>query len=203
MGVQERKARHKKALREQILDAAREVFAKEGYESVSMRRIAEEIEYSPTTIYLYFKDKAELMHCLCEETFARLASIVERIVDEEPDPVVRLKRGMRAYVEFGLKNPDHYKVTFLIESEQIENPTEHHTQHKMGMKVYNFLKSAIQNCIAARKFRDMDLETATQSLWAAIHGVTALLITDPQFPWVDRDQLIDSVIDTMTAGFAA
>lgn len=72
MGVQERRAREKKELRQEILDAAREMFVRDGFENVSMRKIAEKIEYSPTTIYLYFQDKADLLDCLCEETFTRL-----------------------------------------------------------------------------------------------------------------------------------
>ena len=70
MGTTERRARAKQLLRGEILDAARELFIKHGYENVSMRKIAEKIEYSPTTIYLYFHDKSEILHTLCEETFA-------------------------------------------------------------------------------------------------------------------------------------
>src|SRR5262244_2221370 len=72
MGVMERRIREKQALRQEILDAARELFVTEGYENVSMRKVAERIEYSPTTIYLYFKDKADLHDCICEETLGRL-----------------------------------------------------------------------------------------------------------------------------------
>jgi len=74
MGVQERRAREKKELRQEILDAARDLFVREGFENVSMRKIAEKIEYSPTTIYLYFQDKADLLDCICEETFEGIAS---------------------------------------------------------------------------------------------------------------------------------
>ncbi len=70
MGVQERRARQKESVREEILDAARTLFVKEGYEHVSIRKIAEKIEYAPGTIYLYFRDKAEILERLCEETFS-------------------------------------------------------------------------------------------------------------------------------------
>jgi AcrR family transcriptional regulator len=68
MGVQERRARQKEGVREEILDAARTLFVKEGYEHVSMRKIAEKVEYAPGTIYLYFRDKAEILDRICEET---------------------------------------------------------------------------------------------------------------------------------------
>src|ERR687885_1755275 len=72
MGVQERRAREKQELRQEILDAARELFIREGFENVSMRKIADKIEYSPTTIYLHFQDKADLLDCICEETLGKL-----------------------------------------------------------------------------------------------------------------------------------
>src|SRR3974377_665963 len=103
MGVKERKARQKGFLRQEILDAASELFVKEGYENVSMRRIAEKIEYSPTTIYLYFTDKAELLEQVCFETFSRLSLVLSRIQELPGDPVKRLKHGLIAYIQFGLE----------------------------------------------------------------------------------------------------
>src|SRR5262245_56830798 len=113
VGVKERRLREREVLRQEILDAARELFVKEGYENVSMRRVAEKIEYSPTTIYLYFESKADLLYSICEETFAKLLKRLQTISEDCSDPVVCLKKGMRAYIEFGLKHPNHYKVTFI------------------------------------------------------------------------------------------
>src|SRR5258705_12271071 len=99
MGTKQRREREKEALRQEILDAARELFVKEGYENVSMRRIAEKIEYSPTTIYLYFEDKTELFFAICEETFAKLSTKLEAIYRECNDPIECLRRGCRSYVD--------------------------------------------------------------------------------------------------------
>src|ERR1700746_2053215 len=101
MGVKERRARQKKYLRQEILDAASELFVKEGYENVSMRRIADKIEYSPTTIYLYFRDKADLLEQVCHETFSRLTNVLRAILDRPGDPVQRLRSGLLAYIQFG------------------------------------------------------------------------------------------------------
>src|SRR5215216_6461878 len=98
MGPKQRREREKETLRQEILDAARDLFVTEGYQNVSMRKIAEKIEYSPTTIYLYFRDKADLLFQICEETFSSLLSTLEAIGEDEADPVASLKRGMRAYV---------------------------------------------------------------------------------------------------------
>ena len=86
MGIKERKAREKEQLRRQILSAARELFVNEGYENVSMRKIANKIEYSPTTIYLHFKDKADLLDSVCKETLLNLLNTLERLKRDNTDP---------------------------------------------------------------------------------------------------------------------
>lgn len=204
LGVQERKARQKKFLRQEILDAASELFVKEGYENVSMRRIADKIEYSPTTIYLYFKDKAELLEQVCQETFARLSHVLARIQELPGDPVERLKRGLVAYVKFGLENPHHYRATFMmpipdgIDEEKLSNPDS------PGMQAFDFLRRRVYDCIAAGKFRKVDPELVSQTLWAGVHGVTSLLIIRCKgFPWAETDQLIHSMVDTLIEGVSA
>ena len=79
MGVKERREREKSETRDKILDAARELFVTEGYEGVSMRRVAEKIEYSPTAIYVYFADKNELFHELCRQDFQHLQEAVATV----------------------------------------------------------------------------------------------------------------------------
>src|SRR5688572_29803884 len=110
MGVRQRRDRDKEHLRQEILEAARDLFAREGVENVSIRKIAERIEYAPGTIYLYFRDKAEILETLCEETFIKLHQKLQSIKDDRSDTVASLRRGLRAYVEFGLQNPHHYLV---------------------------------------------------------------------------------------------
>src|SRR6266853_2367684 len=118
MGVQERRARQKEGVREEILDAARTLFVKEGYEHVSIRKIAEKIEYAPGTIYLYFRDKAEILERLCEETFSKLAQKMHAINADPSNPLDGLRRGLRTYIQFGIDNPNHYIVTF-VQAKQI------------------------------------------------------------------------------------
>lgn len=203
MGSKQRREREKETLRQEILDAARDLFVNEGYENVSMRRIAEKIEYSPTTIYLYFEDKASLLFAICDETFARLAKRLETIIKEQDDPVVALKRGCRAYVEFGLKHPNHYRVTF-INHPQLNFGADHYLRDdSMGMKAYGFLRAGVAECIKQKRFKESDVDAVTQMIWAGGHGITSLLITKPHFPWVNRNQLIDIMIDTLVEGLKA
>ena len=94
MGISERKARARKDLRQQILETAEELFVREGYEKVTMRRIAGRIEYSPTTIYHHFTDKGQLFACLLESYHARLLARIREIHGRGEEPQQRLGRGI-------------------------------------------------------------------------------------------------------------
>ena len=105
MGITERREREHEEVRQKILDAARELFATEGYEKVTMRRIAEAIEYSPTTIYLHFEDKDDLVLALCHEDFGRLLAAMQ----QAPCPPTRssaIRQLGRAYARFALQLPE-------------------------------------------------------------------------------------------------
>ncbi len=195
MAVKERRAREKEILRADILDAARELFVKEGYENVSMRRIAEKIEYSPTTIYLYFRDKAELLESICEETFAALTRQFEEISKAVSDPVERLRMIGRTYIDFGRKHPNQYRLTFMMGPFQQHLGEVFQYEGSLGQKCFEALRATVEECVKQRKFRNVDVDTASQSMWAAVHGVTSLLIAHPWFPWVDKDKLIDQVLE--------
>ena len=200
MGVRERRARQKKYLRQEILDAASELFVRDGYENVSMRRIAERIEYSPTTIYLYFKDKSELLEQVCRETFGRLVQRLGKIMEQPGDPVERLERGLQAYIEFGLENPHHYRATFMMVLPEGFDDEEMHKEDSPGMQAFAFLTRGLTDCIKAGKMPSMNVELAAQTVWAGIHGITSLLITHEDFPWIGRDKVIRSTIDTLVGG---
>ena len=203
MGVKERRARQKKFLRQEILDAASELFVRDGFENVSMRRIAERIEYSPTTIYLHFKDKAELLDQVCHETFGRLANALARIQEQPADPLERLKRGLLAYIKFGLENPHQYRATFMIPLPKELAVAKHTKTDSPGMRAFDFLRRSVSDCVTTGEFRKVDVELVSQTLWAGIHGVTSLLITHAEvFPWVGREKVIHSMVDILVAGVA-
>jgi AcrR family transcriptional regulator len=201
--VRERRARQRKFLRKEILDAASELFVRNGFENVSMRRIADKIEYSPTTIYLYFRDKAELLDEVCRETFAKLLDVLSKIIDQPGDPLERLGRGLHAYIEFGLANPHHYRATFMMPMPDGLDAGQYTQQDSAGMRAFDFLRRSVYDGVVAGKMRVRDPEAASQILWAGVHGITSLLIIHEQFPWVERGRLIDSMVETLLAGVRA
>ncbi|HYP05275.1 MAG TPA: TetR/AcrR family transcriptional regulator [Bryobacteraceae bacterium] len=199
MRTKDRRAREKEDLRQEILDAARDLFVREGYQSVSMRKIADRIEYSPGTIYLHFRDKDELFDCLLEQSFSKLLVMLQEVSRvETSDPVEGLKRGLLAYVNFGLEHPDQYQITFMT-PHTLCGAAGGRTD-AVGCESFACLQSAVGACIQASLFRVSDVEAASQVLWAGVHGVTSLLISKPSFPWVERGALIESMIETLIGG---
>jgi AcrR family transcriptional regulator len=187
MGVKERREREKSETRDKILDAARELFVSEGFEGVSMRRVAEKIEYSPTAIYVHFADKNELFHELCRQDFARLQEIVA-IAEMPKDPIARLREIGRNYVRFGIDFPNHYVFMFMTKHPPHElDDEDRETKGNPEVDAYALLKWAVQEAIKSGCFRDdvQDAELISQTLWAAVHGVVSLNIAKCKDPWVE------------------
>jgi len=186
MGVKERRERERRETKDKILDAARELFVSQGYEGVSMRQIAEKIEYSPTTIYVHFADKQQLFRELCRADFAKLSQTFQ--IARLKDPVQRLVQVGRAYIEFGVRFPYHYQLMFMSRHPQGE--PEQCDQEIMGnpeLDAYAFLRQTVQAAVAAGRFRAglKDVELISQTLWAAVHGVISLQIAKCDDYWVE------------------
>jgi AcrR family transcriptional regulator len=200
MGVQQRRQRQREGLRQEILDAARALFVKDGYENVSIRKIADRIEYAPGTIYLYFKDKSDIFETLCEESFAKLSVRLGAIVADRGEPLEKLRRAGRAYVEFAVQNPNHYMAAFVLKStyvSQAKGPTRFQSS---GLACFNNLREVVQQCVQHGRLRITDVEEVSQALWACVHGIATLLISQCGFPFVEQSRLIDRVVDLAVEG---
>src|SRR5215469_16593709 len=101
------------SLRDQIRRTARELFAREGYESVSLRRIGAEVGCSPMAMYRHYENKEELLLSICEETFSRMIRLLDETREKPGTPLERLRRSLRTLLDFHLSHPNHYKVTFM------------------------------------------------------------------------------------------
>jgi AcrR family transcriptional regulator len=198
MATTDRRRRHRASLRREILDAASQLFVEEGYHGLTMRRLAERIEYSPTTIYLYFKDKNELLTAVCDETFAKLAGKLEQLQKDATSPLGCLRDGLRTYVEFGLAHPNQYIVTFMSPRPGLEAEGSH--QRTIGDRAFGTFRAAVSACEASGDLRLADIDTTAQALWAAAHGLTSLLITQRGFPFAAQPVLVDHLIDSLIGG---
>jgi AcrR family transcriptional regulator len=205
MGVRDRRARQKQQLRQQILDAARDILVRQGYGALSMRKVADRIEYSPTAIYLHFKDKQSLIVELCEETFARLVREMELLPREHRDPLACLRAALEGYIRFGLKNPQHYLATFVIPNEISHDRAMRdrlQAPESNGMRALGILRQIVADGVRLKKLRRVDVDVATRALWAGAHGITSLLIVYDTFPWGDPDEVVAMLVDSLIAGLA-
>ena len=196
MSVADRRKREKTELRQEILDAARRIFREEGFDALTMRRVANAIEYSPTTIYLYFKNKADLVQAICDELFTVLGRRLQDFAGKHTDPLEYLEAGLRAYIEVGLKHPSHYYVAFVAAAGRVD----YRYEGSSGQKAFESLRGTVAACVQAGRIRRVDPDATAQALWAAAHGLVALLITDKSFPFVGRRRLIDQLVETQIRG---
>jgi AcrR family transcriptional regulator len=194
MGVAERKEREKQEMRKLILKAAKKLFVEEGYEKVNIRNIAQEIEYSVGTIYLYFKDKDEILHELHTEGFDELYRRQQTTLAIQ-NPLERLRKHGEIYVRFGLENPDYYDLMFisLSQAKKIQEKQE----WVVGQRTYEFLEQNIRDCIDADYIAEKDFEAATFAMWSLVHGIVSLITRRRVLmcPPEDMDRLIEDTLD--------
>ena len=191
--VTKSREKYREELRRTILDAAREAFVADGYESVSMRSLADRIGCSHGALYLHFKDKREIFDALVEESFAQLETALRSMRVSRNDPGKFAKKAARAYVDFGLTNPHAYEFAFVLHRPAGSPSARPH-------RAYDLMRALVKRCIDEKRFRAMNVDVASQALWTAVHGVTAMLIARPDFPWADRDAVIGRVIDSAVDG---
>jgi AcrR family transcriptional regulator len=174
MSSTERRARAKENLRRAILDAARELFATEDYRAVSMRRIAEKIDYSPTALYLHFKDRDEILFQLIEEGFAMLSGRLLSL--DTPDPIERLAQGAQIYLDFAFTQPHYYRLMFQLQDKELIDRYMPHCQN--GPATFEFIRTAVTQAIEMGLFRNETPEiVVSHTIWAHVHGAVSLVLS--------------------------
>ncbi len=173
MGITDRKEREKQELKDLILKEAKAVFLEEGYEKTSIRKIADRIEYSPTTIYLYFKDKSELLLELHKQSFHQFFNVLSS-VSTISDPFERLVQTGKRYIEYGIKNPEEYELKFQLKAPLAALECKNEIWSD-GQQAICFVQAIVDNCIEAGYFsKSMDSQSMSIMLWAEVHGLVTL-----------------------------
>jgi AcrR family transcriptional regulator len=177
MGIAERKEKQKAEIRKMILDASMKLFVEEGFENVSIRKIADLIEYSPTTVYLYFKDKNEILFNLHELGFQKMAEYnFNTNLWDIKNPLLRLHKMGENYIAFGLNNPEFYDLMFIQRApmEALETMTE--CDWKSGDVALGKLKECLAECMERKLIVQADVNAVTMAIWALVHGLVSLAI---------------------------
>ena len=199
MGIAERKGREKEDVRRRILEAAHNLFETHGYQSVTMRAVADAIEYSPTTIYHHFENKDALVEALCFSDFEKLSAAMNH-APLPKNPVDRIRALGLGYAAFGFANPNHYRFMFMTQGDWKRHANDEETPPGRS---YAVLREAVADAMDQGFFRKDDVDLLSQVLWAGIHGVVSLVITfkPEQFPRVPpRPGLIEASIEATLNG---
>ena len=200
-----RRGRERDEVRLKIIEAARELFTGGSEEALTLRGVAQRIEYSATTIYLHFPDKEALVRALCAADFADFS---RRLIQAErlTDPLERVRAVALGYVDFGLQYPNQYRAMFIARGDLAgadERLAEGTPPEDRG--AYDFLHSAVFKALAAGVFRPeyRDIALVAQTLWNGLHGVVALhqvRANHPRVTWRPVQVLAETMVECLLNG---
>ncbi len=199
MGVRERQERDREEVRRKILDAARELFVAEGYRSVSVRKVAEKIEYSPAALYSYFPSKDDLFFALAEEGFLKLFEFTNRELGDSLDSI---RDGFLRYYQFSRLHPEYFDLMFVDRT--VPRIGRDWERFSFVVQMIDQVCKALRRAIDAGVFPpDTDPEVAFHILWAAVHGPATAALCQRLAPDEDPDALARDTLEAALAGLRA
>lgn len=186
------------ARRAEILAAAERIFVEHGYEGATIRKIADEVGLSSTALYMHFAEKSEILHEICSRAFSVLLEAHQTLLAEAGPPEVRLRRMLQAYVDFGFENPNAYRLAYMTPAVEPRDGGRSMARD-LGFELFRAFERVVEDVEATGRLRG-DARTTAQALWAGGHGVVSLMITKTYFEWVDRETLVNTLLDGLFAG---
>lgn len=186
-------------LRDEILDAVDAILTRTSKEdAVSIRAVAEQVGCTPPAIYLHFFDKNELLFEVCSRRFLQLNQAIDAAVKDIVDPVEALVAATRAYVAFGLAQPEYYRILFM--GKPILTPEQLDELRATGITGLSRLVDRCQKCIDSGAVSMRNAKLMAFGIWALSHGVVSLMISKPNIEWPKVDVLLSHLLDTHMAG---
>ncbi|MEX2583009.1 MAG: TetR/AcrR family transcriptional regulator [Gemmatimonadota bacterium] len=181
-------------LRTATLDASRTLLVEEGYDRLSMRKIASAVGCSVSSIYLYFANKDQLVHALIDEGFQRWYEIVKESAAVPEPPIQRLELHCRRYIEFGLENPEYYEIMYMFHARRMARfPRELFRRAARSMDV---LTDLVQQCAPELGACEEEARVHAHVVWAILHGVVSTILTARLDIRLDREAYIETSIQS-------
>ena len=196
MTLQTRKERYRSELRAETLSAARELIQKEGYEGLTIRKLAKRMECSPMALYSYFADKQALLIALALEGFEKLANRFDSTVSR--NPLTALRKILLDYIAYAEENPFEYRILFLS-VQTIGELKQTREDLRERNPAFSALFKRVEACIKAGVLQG-DAFAVSTVLWTGAHGAASLLITAKNFPFSSRQQYGEEVVATILSG---
>lgn len=181
-------------LREELIEAASELLARgTSEEALSLRAVAREVGIAPTSIYLHFRDKEEILWEVTEARFRELGQYMDGMAAGTSSPAEELRARAMAYCRYGLDHSNHYMV--LFGTEPIEK-AKRSLPELPGGWVFESLRDSVERAFPSGEAARADPFLTTVMLWATLHGFVTLRASKPQFPWPPIEELVDAALET-------
>lgn len=187
------------ASRSLIVESARKLFAEEGYEGVSMRKIAAIAQCSPAALYILFPNKRQLLRGIWEELFSELLVQLESAF-ANTIAQQRVEAICLAFVDFWLQRPDEFRAIFMIEDRLQGEQDRYFVDSAQVLPRMAVLRRAITEAQSRGELRNGDPEEIQNVLLCGVQGISVSLIAMPEFPWGDSDKLKRATIRALVVG---
>jgi AcrR family transcriptional regulator len=185
--------------RAEILEAAERIFVAEGYEGATIRKIADEVGVSSTALYMHFRDKDEILQEICLGAMKVMLEANSDIAARPVDSVTRVRLMLEAYIRMGLEHPNAYRLVFCVAQRAALGGKESATA-EIGSQVYARYSGVVREIAAEGRLRAGDADSASQALWAACHGLVAMMINRPNFEWAPAEALASLMLEGLLYG---
>lgn len=181
-------------IRQVILDTTRDLLIKDGYNSLSMRKIARTAGCGLGTIYIYFENKDILIHDLIDEGFERMYSILFDQVDQKKTPRSRLETFIRTYITFGLENPEFYEIMYLLHPERMQRyPRDKYRKARRSLEL---LEDLIRD-VRSENNGSGNSQLQSYAVWSALHGAVTIILAERLDRSIGQHEFIESVIQSI------
>lgn len=195
---QQRRQQEKQDVRQAILDAASALFLEHGYQGFSLRQVAEQIGYSPGTLYLYFEDKDAILLAIMSEGVIQFGQMITQAAQPDVDERQRLYRLGQAYIEFGMKYRAHYQLMFMQRTDYLTRQND--AANQPLAQLFDVWRGVVEDAMRAGVLQMGDPVSTGDTIWALLHGVVSIALLMPNFDEQRIRDMADTALRMITRG---
>lgn len=193
MKIKQRKDIEKEEFKSLIFDIATEILLREGYENLSIRKIAKAAGYSPGSLYYYFDNKAEIISMIYEENVNRISEQMMKVPLDMENPEKTLGEIIKIFINLTLETPEHYRAVFMNDIEELRDKFGMLSEDNVIPNLVNLINVGIEN----GRFKNADAAITSQLIWVYTNGLVSRLILEKNLSEERKEMIIDFHCETM------